>query len=84
MSLKRVLSVLIVLVAVAVGAFLIRTEFGGHSTGMNPPGTSDSGSGKIAVEQQQRAEQQNEQDTIKANCAALRKMGAVNKNCLPQ
>lgn len=82
MSPYKLLGIAIAIVAVATAAVLLRAElaYTPASATRNaialPPGHS------LSTEQQ--AEQKSEEDSIRANCAALRGMGAGNKNCPPQ
>jgi hypothetical protein len=81
MSLRTVVGLLIVIAALGVGAIVIRTEFISRTPPINVSKPAGSPSSVTALQEQERAEQKSEQEAIKANCAALRKMGAVNKNC---
>ena len=81
MSFRSVVSLLIVIAALGVGAIIVRTEFSSRTAPINVSKPADSPSSMTGLQEQERAEQESEQEAIKANCAALRKMGAVNKNC---
>ena len=81
MSLRALVGLLIVIAALGVGAILVRTEFISRTPPINVSTPAGSPSNTTALQEQQRAEQKSEQEAIKANCEALRKMGAVNKNC---
>jgi hypothetical protein len=83
MSLRTVIGLLILVAALGVGAVVIRTEFISPATPISTSRPPGSPSNMTALHEQQRAEQKSEQEAIKANCAALRKMGAINKNCPP-
>ena len=83
MSLRKVVGLLIVIVALGVGAIVMRTELIGRAPPIDiskPAGSASS----TALRQQERAEKKSEQEAIKANCVALRKMDAINKNCPPK
>jgi hypothetical protein len=83
MSLRTVVGLLIIIAALGVGAVVIRTEFNRPTPPISTSRPAGSPSNMTALHEQQRAEQKSEQEAIKANCAALRKMGAINKNCPP-
>ena len=83
MSLRTAVGLLIVIAVLGVGAIVIRTEFISRTSPINISSPAGSPSNTTALQDQERAEQKSEQEAIKANCAALRKMGDVNKNCPP-
>lgn len=80
MSRGKLLGILIVAALLGVGGIVIRAELIGRPDVSNAITIST-----LAKEQaaQKRAEQKSEQQGIDSACAALRKMGGVNKNCPP-
>ena len=81
MSLRKIIGLLIVIAALGVGAIAMRTEFTGRTPPVAISEPAGSASSITALQQQRNAEQKSEEEAIKANCIALRKMGATNKNC---
>jgi hypothetical protein len=79
MSRRKLLVLLSAVVALGIGAIVVRAEFAG-----NVPLGANSVSSRLATHDltaQQRAERRSEQEAIKADCAALRKMGTTDKLC---
>lgn len=82
MSYGKLLHVLIAIVGLAVGAIVVQTEFVGKTSAMDRERTAIVGPNSANSRQQQQAEQKSEQRAIRADCAALRKMGATMNACV--
>lgn len=81
MSRYKLFGIVVAIVAVTTAVVLLRAELA-HTpsrAARNPIALPLDHS----LQTQQQAEQKSEEDSIRANCAALRRMGAENKNCPP-
>ncbi len=84
MSYGKLLCVLVAIVALGVGTIVVQTEFVGKTSAMDRERTAIVVPNNSISRQQQQAEQKSEQQAIRADCAALRKMGATMNACTHQ
>ena len=78
---RKIFAILVAVAALGVGVTLVRTEFRAHSstatTDTRSPAPTTNPSAQL------RAEQKSEEQTVKSDCEALRKMGVADKDCPP-
>lgn len=87
MSRGMIFGVVIALAAAGIGVVVVHAEFFGNATIVNSerPATPPSkGWLEKHYEAAQQAAQRSADETIKQDCAAVRKLGATNPNCPPQ
>lgn len=83
MSRTKLLVILIAVATFGVGAIAVRVNFSEHSRIAGGREDAVMAPNNDRLTQQERAEKKSVQQTIDSDCAALRKMGATNKNCPP-
>jgi hypothetical protein len=82
MSLRVVVRVFVFLAALVTGSMFLEVQ-AQHNPTASARQKMTPASAEGATEAQRRAEELSEERAIDADCAALRKMGATNKNCPP-
>ncbi len=83
MSRTKLVVILIAVATFGVGAIAVRVIFPEHFRIASGRKDAVIAPNNDRLTQRERSEKKSVQQTIDSDCAALRKMGATNKNCPP-